>query len=113
MGKFYWLTKFLLRFTKNWTDEASSQYRYHLEHNFGHGQLDLANVLASLNILAFLIHTIQEMIEPAYLRLQRALGSRKTFFNDLRVLTRYMIFDSRDDLFIFMEDGLDISHSPP
>ncbi len=25
---------------------------YHLEHHFGHGQPDLANVLASLNILA-------------------------------------------------------------
>ena len=39
---------------------------YHLEHNFGHSQHDLANVLATLNILAFLIHTIQELIEPAY-----------------------------------------------
>jgi hypothetical protein len=86
---------------------------YHLEHNFGHGQQDLANVLASLNILAFLIHTIQEMIEPAYQRLRRALGARKTFFNDLRALTRYMIFDSWDDLFIFMEDGLDIAQAPP
>lgn len=49
---------------------------YHLEHNFGHGQHDLANVLATLNLLAFLIHTIQELIEPAYLRLRRALGAR-------------------------------------
>jgi hypothetical protein len=40
----------------------------HLEHNFGHGQQDLANVLATLNLLAFLIHTIQELIEPAYQR---------------------------------------------
>ena len=59
---------------------------YHLEHNFGHGQQDLANVLATLNILAFLIHTIQELVEPAYQRLRRALGARKTFFNDLRAL---------------------------
>jgi hypothetical protein len=86
---------------------------YHLEHNFGHGQQDLANVLASLNILAFLIHTIQELIEPIYQRLRRALGTRKTFFNDLRALTRYMVFDSWDDLFIFMEEGLDIAQAPP
>ena len=86
---------------------------YHLEHNFGHGQQDLANVLTSLNILAFLIHTIQELLEPAYQRLRRALGARKTFFNDLRALTRYMIFDSWEDLFSFMEDGLDITHAPP
>jgi hypothetical protein len=86
---------------------------YHLEHNFGHGQQDLANVLASLNILAFLIHTIQEMIEPAYQRLRRALGARKTFFNDLRALTRYMVFDSWDDLFSFMQDGLEIDQAFP
>jgi len=86
---------------------------YHLEHNFGHGQQDLANVLATLNLLAFLIHTIQEMIEPAYQRLRRALGTRKTFFNDLRALTRYMIFDSWDDLFLFMEAGLEIAPEPP
>jgi len=86
---------------------------YHLEHNFGHGQQDLANVLASLNILAFLIHTIQELIEPAYQRLRRALGARKTFFNDLRALTRYMVFDSWDDLFAFMEEGLEIDQASP
>jgi hypothetical protein len=86
---------------------------YHLEHNFGHGQQDLANVLATLNILAFLVHTIQEMIEPAYQRLRRALRARKTFFNDLRALTRYMLFDSWDDLFSFMEEALEIVQTPP
>jgi hypothetical protein len=70
-------------------------------------------VLATLNLLAFLIHTIQELIEPAYQRLRRALGARKTFFNDLRALTRYMVFDTWDDLFQFMEDGLEIASQPP
>ena len=64
-------------------------------------------------MLAFLIHTIQKMIEPAYQRLRRALGARKTFFNDLRALTRYMVFDSWDDLFLFMEEGLEIAQVPP
>ena len=86
---------------------------YHLEHNFGHGQQDLANVLATLNILAFLIHTIQEITAPAYLRLRHALGARKTFFNDLRALTRYMVFETWDDLFSFMEEGLEIIPEPP
>ena len=86
---------------------------YHLEHNFGHGQQGLANVLATLNMLAFLIHTIQELTEPAYQRLRRALGARKTFFDDLRALTRYMLFDSWDDLFAFMQEGLEIALEPP
>ena len=86
---------------------------YHLEHNFGHGQQDLANVLATLNLLAFLLHSIQELIEPAYQRLRRALGARKTFFNDLRALTRYMVFDTWEDLFRFMQEGLEIPAEPP
>jgi len=86
---------------------------YHFEHNFGHGSHDLANVLATLNILAFLLHTVQELLTPAYQRLRQALGARKTFFNDLRALTRYMVFDSWDDLLRFMEDGLEIAPVPP
>jgi len=69
--------------------------------------------LATLNILAFLIHTIQEMVEPAYLRLRQALGTRKTFFNDLRALTRYIVFDTWGDLLLFMEEGLEITPDPP
>jgi hypothetical protein len=30
---------------------------YHLEHNFGHGQQDLANVLAILNMLTYSVHS--------------------------------------------------------
>lgn len=86
---------------------------YHFEHNFGHGSQDLANVLAILNLLSFLLHTVQELLTPAYQRLRQVLGARKTFFNDLRALTRYMIFDSWDDLFRFMEDGLELAPLPP
>lgn len=38
---------------------------YHFEHNFGLGSQDLANVLATLNLLAFLLHTVQELLTPA------------------------------------------------
>ena len=30
---------------------------YHLEHNFGHGKQHLAMIFATLNLLAFAIHT--------------------------------------------------------
>jgi len=81
---------------------------YHLEHNFGHGKQHLANVLVTLNLLAFLVHTVQELTEPLYQTLRQALGSRKTFFNDLRALTRYWFFDDWETLFRFMADGLEI-----
>jgi hypothetical protein len=81
---------------------------YHLEHNFGHGKQHLANVLVILNLLAFLVHTVQDLTEPIYQTLRQALGARKNFFNDLRALTRYWFFDDWDTLFRFMADGLEI-----
>ena len=73
----------------------------------------MSNVLVSLNLLAFLVHTVQEISAPAYQCLRQALGARKTFFNDLRALTRYLLFESWDALFQFMADGLEISLPPP
>jgi hypothetical protein len=71
------------------------------------------NVLATLNLLAFLVHTVQEMTEPAYQALRQASGVPKTFFNDLRALTRHLLFDSWEALFQFMAEGLEISLAPP
>jgi len=86
---------------------------YHFEHNFGHGQQHLSNVLITLNLLAFLLHTVQEITNPLYQSLRQALGARKTFFDDLRALTRYLLFDDWDAFFQFMADGLEISLAPP
>jgi hypothetical protein len=86
---------------------------YHLEHNFGHGKQHLSNVLITLNLLAFLLHTVQEITNPVYQSLRQALGARKTFFNDLRALTRYLLFDNWDALFQFMADSLEISTASP
>jgi hypothetical protein len=86
---------------------------YHLEHNFGHGSQHLACVLLILNLLAFLVHTVQELTQPVYLCLRQALGARITFFNDLRALTRYLFFDDWKTLFQFMADQLELSLPPP
>jgi hypothetical protein len=75
---------------------------YHLEHNFGHGQEHLSELLVTLNLLAFLIHTILELVEGPYEQLRTLLVTRKDFFRDLRTLTRYLWFPSWDTLFDFM-----------
>jgi Transposase DDE domain len=54
---------------------------YHFEHNFGHGKKHLSSVLASLILLAFLVHTILEWFDRCYRLLREFLPSRKTFFN--------------------------------
>lgn len=85
---------------------------YHLEHNFGHGELHLSTVLFSLNLLAFLTHTALHLADITYCLLRHDLGPRRTFFGDLDTLTRYNIFSSWEHLFDFMIDGLDIEPVP-
>lgn len=86
---------------------------YNLSHNFGHGKSHLANVFFSLNILAFLVHTAQHLLNKAYRLLRDTLAVRRTFFNDLKALTRYMVFDSWEALFKFMIEGLELDMPPP
>ncbi len=75
---------------------------YHLEHNFGHGQQHLASFLLTLNLLAFLFHTILDRVDRKYRLVRQALGPRRTFFDDIKTLTRYLCFDSWNQLLDFM-----------
>ena len=84
---------------------------YHFEHNFGHGQQHLAAFLLTLILLAFLCHTLLDLLNTQYQLLRQALAARRTFFDDLRALTRYWVFDSWEQLFEFMIRGLELS--PP
>jgi hypothetical protein len=81
---------------------------YPLEHNFGHGKEHLSSPLATLNILAFLVHTLLGFFDERYQLVREELGSRETFFNDIRALTRYICFDSWNPLLETMREGLEI-----
>ena len=80
---------------------------YHLTHNFGHGKRHLCALLATLNLLAFGFHTLLERFDSSYQRLRQFLP-RKTFFDDLRALTRYLCFDSWEALMAFMVKGFEL-----
>ncbi len=81
---------------------------YHLEHNFGHGKKYLSSVLMSLNLLAFLFHVVLGRMDSRYQLVRQALGARKTFFDDIRALTRYICFTSWEELLRFMMRGLEL-----
>ena len=81
---------------------------YHLEHNFGHGKKHLSSLLAALNILAFLFHTVLAFTDERYRLVRAALPTRQTFFQDVRALTRYLCFPSWEGLLRFMMRGLEI-----
>ena len=71
---------------------------YHLEHNFGHGQKGLTNVLLVLNFIAFAIHTVCDEMCRLWQKARKKLVTRRDFFTDLAVLPKYLYFDNWESL---------------
>ena len=97
--------------SENETNNVLKNHGYHLDHNFGHGQKHLATTLLTLNLLAFLPHTIAQVADELYQQIRQALGPRRTFFNDVRALMRYLIFSDWQALLQFMFVQLELE--PP
>jgi len=82
---------------------------YHFEHSYGHGKQHLSTVLLTLLLLAFLFHTVLHLSCSQYQAIRQELGARRTFFDDLRALTRYLYFVSWDELLTFMCRRLELA----
>lgn len=81
---------------------------YHLEHNFGHGGQHLSALLLSLNLLAFLFHTVLDLVDQKYHLIRKALRTRQKFFQHIDALLCYLQFSTWDELFAFMCKGLEL-----
>ena len=81
---------------------------YHLEHNFGHGKEHLCSLLATMNLLAFGLHTLLEITDDSYRLLRAKIVAQRTFFDHIRTLTTYLDFESWSHLMDFMMRGLKI-----
>lgn len=56
----------------------------------------------SLNLLAFLFHTVLDLVNPTYQKIRKLLVTRTSFFNDIRTLLKYFWFQSWQDFFLFI-----------
>ncbi len=78
---------------ENETFNVLKSSAHNLEHNFGHGKKTLANLLATLNLLAFAFHTVSQLCVLAWRNALAARGARYRFFEHLRTITAYIVFD--------------------
>ncbi len=74
--------------------------------NYGHGQPHLSRVLATLILLAYLMRTTRDRLDPRYRAVRAQLPLRQTCFEHLRALLQYLPCDSWGHLFDFMLDDL-------
>ena len=71
---------------------------HRLEHNFGHGKETLASVLVALNLLAFAFHSAAVLAMPAWRQAVAARGAVYRFFEHLRTIVAYAVFENWDHL---------------
>lgn len=90
--------------TENESHNVLKTKGYHLEHNFGHGQRHLSATLLTLNLLAFLFHTVLALVDESYQKIRKQRGTRKGFFQDILSLTKYLLFEGWQALIDFMLD---------
>lgn len=81
---------------------------YHLEHNFGHGKKHLSSLLATMNLLAFGLHTLLEWADTSYRLIRAAVGARRKFFQHFEAVTAYWFFENWERLMDFMMRGQEV-----
>jgi hypothetical protein len=87
---------------ENEGNNVLKNHGYNLEHNFGHGQNHLCEFLLSLNLLAFLFHTVLDLVNYTYQKVRELLVTRTSFFNDIRTLLKFIWFKNWSEFFSFI-----------
>lgn len=90
---------------ENENNNVLKNHGYHFEHNFSHGNQHLANLLATLNVLAFLLHTVLDYLDEAYHKVSSSSPSRRTLFEQIRTLLQFIPFDNWEHFMSFMLEG--------
>lgn len=87
--------------TENEHNNTLKNHGYYLEYNYGHGKKHLSQLLSTLILLSFLLHTMLMITDTSY-RSVRQNFPRKSFFNQLRTLLMYLYFASWTTLMTLM-----------
>lgn len=93
--------------TENEHNNTLKNHGYHLEHNFGHGNNYLSQVLSSLILLSFLLHNMLAMLDAHYKTIRKDLA-RYVFFNQFRTLLFYNYFRNWGAMMAYMLKGCEL-----
>jgi hypothetical protein len=87
---------------ENETFNTLKNQGYHFEHNYGHGEKNLATVLALVMMLAFLVDQIQQRCCRLFGQLWEGLGTKAKLWETMRSQFRVLVFDSMEALYRHM-----------
>jgi hypothetical protein len=75
---------------------------YYMEHNYGHGEKNLAFNFYLLTLLAFTMHQIFELTCRLYQACRKKCGSKKHLWETIRSYIKIIIFDTWEALLAFV-----------
>lgn len=70
---------------------------YNMEHSYGHGKQYLAMFLATLNIIAFLFHSVLELYDDGYQKIRKHFGARARLFDYIKYTLMQFLFKGWED----------------
>ncbi len=85
---------------------------YHLEHNFGHGKETLASLLATFNLIAFLMQSACDLVCESWQEARAKLAARYRLLDNLKFLTAYVVHDDWDAVMRTIITG-ELPEKPP
>ena len=91
---------------ENETFNTLKNQGYHFEHNFGHGQEHLANVMANLMFIAFFIDQIQFTCSPGFQRAFKKAKSKVRLWQKLRASWDCFLIPDWETYYSGISDGL-------
>jgi hypothetical protein len=81
---------------------------YHIDHNYGHGNKNLAFNNYILNLLSFFLHKFCELKDKTFKKCYDKLGSKVLIWQKVRDYSEVMIFDSFAKIFEFMANPVPV-----
>jgi Transposase DDE domain len=93
---------------ENETFNTLKNQGYHFEHNYGHGYLNLATVLALLMLLAFTVDQIQQHCWKLFRQVRAGLRTKAKVWDSLRSLFKVLCFRTMTALYRQMAYQYDI-----
>ena len=81
---------------------------YHFEHNYGHGEKNLATVLALLMFLAFTVDQMTQRCWQVFRKVRAGLRTKAKLWDSLRSLFTVKFFRTMDALYLHMAELYEI-----
>jgi hypothetical protein len=94
---------------ENETFNTLKNQGYNFEHNYGHGSKNLANLLAIIMMLVFLIDQIQELANQVFIAVLEATKTRKRLWDEFRAVFRFVHVNSFDHWFQVLAKSHDLT----